>query len=226
MFLKTHGLFIALVINRIKLQMEVRHMKGEVVAILRGFSYEQVRSVCTALTKSEKIKNVEITMNTPNALDIISKIVDEFQGQLNIGAGTVITFDDLKQVIEKGVKFVLSPSGYTKEMIEYCHKRDVVAIPAALTPTEILTQFENGADIVKVFPANEFTKGYAKKVCEPLGNYPLMAVGGVNTKTVKEYLDGGYQYVGSCWGLFKKEDVLNQNEDGMLKSIKEFETNM
>ena len=226
MFLKTHGLFIALVINRIKLQMEVRHMKGEVVAILRGFSYEQVRSVCTTLTKSEKIKNVEITMNTPNALDIISKIVDEFQGQLNIGAGTVITFDDLKQVIEKGVKFVLSPSGYTKEMIEYCHKRDVVAIPAALTPTEILTQFENGADIVKVFPANEFTKGYAKKVCEPLGNYPLMAVGGVNTKTVKEYLDGGYQYVGSCWGLFKKEDVLNQNEDGMLKSIKEFETNM
>lgn len=226
MFLKRHGLFIALVINRIKLQMEVRHMKGEVVAILRGFSYEQVRSVCTTLTKSEKIKNVEITMNTPNALDIISKIVDEFQGQLNIGAGTVITFDDLKQVIEKGVKFVLSPSGYTKEMIEYCHKRDVVAIPAALTPTEILTQFENGADIVKVFPANEFTKGYAKKVCEPLGNYPLMAVGGVNTKTVKEYLDGGYQYVGSCWGLFKKEDVLNQNEEGMLKSIKEFETNM
>lgn len=201
-------------------------MKGKVTAIQRGFSYEQVRSVCRVLVQSEKIKNVEITMNTPNALDIISKITDEFQGTLNIGAGTVITFRELKQVLERNVKFVLSPTGYTKEMVAYCHERNVTAIPAALTPSEILTQFENGADIVKVFPANEFSRGYAKKVCEPLGNYPLMAVGGVNAGTVKEYLEGGYQYVGTCWGLFKKQDVLEQNEEGMLQSVREFEANM
>ena len=202
------------------------YMKGNVTAIQRGFTYEQVRSVCRVLVQSKKIKNVEITLNTPDALAILSKIAEEFQGALNIGAGTVITFRDLKQVLERDVRFVLSPTGYTKEMIEYCHERKVTAIPAALTPSEILTQFENGADIVKVFPANEFSKGYAKKVCEPLGNYPLMAVGGVNAETVKEYLDGGYQYVGTCWGLFKKQDVLEQNEAGMLRSVREFEANM
>lgn len=138
-------------------------MKGNVTAIQRGFTYEQVRSVCRVLVQSEKIKNVEITLNTPDALGILSKIAEEFQGALNIGAGTVITFRDLKQVLERDISFVLSPTGYTKEMIEYCHERKVTAIPAALTPSEILTQFENGADIVKVFPANEFSKGTQRR---------------------------------------------------------------
>lgn len=198
-------------------------MKGNVTAILRGFTYEQVKSVCEVLEQSEKIKNVEITLNTEDAFEIIRKIIFEFGNTLNIGAGTVITLDDLRKVVECGVSFVLSPTGYTKEMIEYCHKRNVTVISSGFTPTEILTQFQYGADIVKVFPANELSKGYAKKICEPLGNYPLMAVGGVNATNVREHFEGGYQYVGTCWGLFRKQDVLEMNKEGMLQSLKEFE---
>lgn len=201
-------------------------MQGHVTTILRGFKYEQVKSVCNVLAKSEKIKNVEITLNTPDVFETLKKICTEFDGQLFVGAGTVITFDDLKKAIDCGVKFVLSPAGYTKEMIDYCHEKGVIAIPSGLTPTEILTQFQYGADIVKVFPANEFSKSYAKKVCEPLGNYPLMAVGGVNANNVREHFDGGYQYVGTAWGLFNKQDVIDMNEDNMLKSVKEFEAKM
>lgn len=201
-------------------------MKGNVTAILRGFNYEQIRTVCKVLSQCNKIKDVEIALNTPNALEIIEKLVYEFGDELNVGAGTVITFTDLKKVISAGAKFVLSPAGYSKEMIDYCHSNNVIVISAGLTPTEILNQFQYGADIVKVFPANEMSKGYAKKVCEPLGNYPLMAVGGVNAKNVKEHFEGGYQYVGTCWGLFKKEDVLNMNEEGLLNSVHEFEAQL
>ncbi len=201
-------------------------MKGTVTTILRGFSYEKVRCVCEALCQSEKIKNVEITLNTPNAYETIEKIAKEFKDRLSIGAGTVKTFDELKKVIDCGIEFVLSPCGYTKEMIDYCHDHNVIAIPAAFTPSEIFTQYSYGADIIKVFPANELSKGYAKKAMEPLGDIPLMAVGGVNATNVKEHFDGGYKYVGTCWGLFKKEDVENMNMEGLVNSIKEFETRM
>ncbi len=201
-------------------------MKGNVTTILRGFNYEQVRSVCRVLVGSEKIKNVEITLNTPDAFTTIKKITEEFGKELNIGAGTVITFEELKKAIDCNVAVVLSPCGYTKEMIDYCHEHNVTAIPSGLTPSEIQTQFDYGADIVKVFPANEFSKSYAKKVLEPLGNHPLMAVGGVNDKNVKEHLDGGYQYAGTCWGLFEKADVLEMNEENMALSVKKFEAGM
>ncbi len=81
-------------------------MKGNVTCILRGYTYEQVRSICNVLTKGEIVKDVEITMNTEGAVDIIKKIVPEFKDSLNIGAGTVISFDDLKAAIDAGAKFV------------------------------------------------------------------------------------------------------------------------
>lgn len=201
-------------------------MKGNVTTILRGFKYEQVRSVCNVLVKSKKIKNVEITLNTPDVYETLKKICKEYEDELFVGAGTVITFEELKKAISCGVKFVLSPTGYTKEMIDYCHEKGVIAIPSGLTPTEILTQFQYGADVVKVFPANEFSKTYAKKVCEPLGNYPLMAVGGVNANNVHEHFEGGYQYVGTAWGLFRKVDVIEMNEEKMLECVVEFESKM
>ena len=201
-------------------------MKGKVTVILRGYTYEQIRSVCHVLLKSTKISDVEITLNTPNALESIEKITQEFNDNLNIGAGTVITFDELKSAIQCGAKFILSPVGFTKDMIDYCHERNVTVIPSAFTPSEILTQFQYGADIIKVFPANELSKNYAKKVCEPLGDYPLMAVGGVNAENVKKHFEGGYQYVGTAGGLFNKQDILAMNEDNMLQSLRAFEENL
>ncbi len=111
-------------------------------------------------------------------------------------------------------------------MIDYCHKHNVLAIPAAYTPSEIATQLKYGADIVKVFPANELSKNYANKVKETLKNCTLMAVGGVNTNNVKEHFAGGYQYVGTAGGIFNKKDMLDKNEDALLKSLKEFENQL
>lgn len=169
---------------------------------------------------------MEITLNTDNAYEIIRAIAKDYQGRLNVGAGTVQTYDELVNAIEAGAKFVLSPRRMTKDMLAYCNENDIISVPGSFTPSEIGEQFELGANIVKVFPANELSLSYAKKVREPMGDLKLMAVGGINKSNVKDALDSGYQYVGTAGGLFAKEQIINKDFEGMLKSLKEFEAEL
>ena len=169
---------------------------------------------------------MEITLNTDNAYKIIRTISDEFQGKLNIGAGTVQTYDELVKAVEAGAKFVLSPRQMTADMLAYCKKKGIVSVPGSFTPSEIGEQFAMGADIVKVFPANELSLKYAKKVCEPMGDLKLMAVGGINKENVREALDSGYKYVGTAGGLFPKDQIVQMDKARMLMSLKEFEAEL
>lgn len=194
-----------------------------VTMILRGYTYEQVQCVAEVLLNSNYICNMEITLNTEGAYETIKKIADGFQGRLNIGAGTVQTYDELLKAVEAGARFVLSPRMMTKDMLYYCKTNGIISVPGAFTPSEIAQSFTDGADIVKVFPANEVSLSYAKKVCEPMGNLPLMAVGGINRDNVKEALESGYQYVGTAGGLFKKEDIVSLNKENLMESLARFE---
>lgn len=177
---------------------------SKVTMILRGYTYEQVRCVAEVLINSSYVKNMEITLNTSNAYEIIKKIADEFQGRLHIGAGTVQTYDELVQAIAAGAVFVLSPRKMNQKMLDYCKQHNVIAVPGAFTPSEIAESLEMGADIVKVFPANEVGFDYAKKLCEPMGELPLMAVGGIQAGNVKKALQSGYTYVGTYSHIFYK----------------------
>ena len=190
--------------------------------ILRGYNYEQVRLVVEVL-KGSKIKNVEVTLNTENAIEIIKKISDEYSSVMNIGAGTVLSYEELVQAVEAGAKFVLAPNMMSAKMIDYCKSKGIISVPGAFTASEISECFKMGADIVKIFPANELSYNYAQKVCEPLGDFPLMAVGGVNAENVKDVLSGSYKYVGTAGGIFKKEDIISMNEAKMRESLQRFE---
>ncbi|MFV0551973.1 MAG: bifunctional 4-hydroxy-2-oxoglutarate aldolase/2-dehydro-3-deoxy-phosphogluconate aldolase [Anaerorhabdus sp.] len=198
---------------------------SKVTMILRGYTYEEIRCVAEVLItcNSRYIRNMEITLNTDNAISIIKDIVKEFGNYLNIGAGTVQTYDELVQAIDAGAKFVLSPRMMSKEMLDYCKEKQVVSIPGSFTPSEIGNSFDNGANIVKVFPANELSLSYAAKVREPMGDYALMAVGGINKTNVKEALTSGYQYVGTAGGLFSKENIKSKNKEKLIEELKEFE---
>lgn len=196
---------------------------SKVTMILRGYSYEQVKSVAEVLLDSRYVRNMEITLNTEGAYEIIRKIAAEFQGKLNIGAGTVQTYEELLKAVDAGAKFALSPRTMTEEMISYCSQNNIISVPGAFTASEIADQLEKGADIVKVFPANEVSLSYAKKLCEPMGNLPLMAVGGINRKNVKEAFEMGYEYVGTAGGLFRKEDILDLDKEKLKESLKQFE---
>lgn len=199
---------------------------SKVTMILRGYNLDQVRNVAEVLLHAKFVKNMEITLNTDNAYEIIRAIAKDYQGRLNVGAGTVQTYDELVNAIEAGAKFVLSPRRMTKDMLAYCNENDIISVPGSFTPSEIGEQFELGANIVKVFPANELSLSYAKKVREPMGDLKLMAVGGINKSNVKDALDSGYQYVGTAGGLFAKEQIINKDFEGMLKSLKEFEAEL
>lgn len=201
-------------------------MLGIATMILRGYTYEEVRLVATVLKDARYVRNMEITLNSEDPYTIISKISKEFGNELNIGAGTVQVYDELVKAIDAGAKFCLSPRMMTKEMLDYCKEKNVISVPGSFTPSEIAWSLENGADIVKVFPANELSISYANKVCEPMGKLPLMAVGGVNKENVREHYDSGYEYIGTAGGLFKKEDIKNLDYDKLVIALKEFEAKL
>lgn len=197
-----------------------------VTVIMRGYNYEEVAAVAETLIKGSKIKNIEVTLNTDNAFNIIRDLNLTYGDKLNIGAGTVLNLAQLIKCKEAGAKFALSPTVMSKEMIEYCKENDMLSIPGAFSPSEIYQMHSWGADYIKVFPSNELSKSYANKVKEPLGDLRLMAVGGVNSSNVKEFFDSGYDAVGTAGGIFEKDDIINIRKENLLNSLRSFENNM
>lgn len=193
-----------------------------VTIILRGYNYNQARTVMKALVQSN-IRAVEITMNTEGALETISKLSKEFGDTMLIGAGTVTTMEQAKAAINAGAKFILSPVMLSKEIIDLCREKSVITVPGAMSPTEIYKSFEDGADIVKIFPAISCGTRFFKDVKAPLGNVPLMAVGGVSKQNAKEFFKDGADFLGIGSGIFNKEDIESENFEGLIKSVKEFE---
>ncbi len=194
---------------------------AKVTAILRGYEFEQIDYVIGLLVNSS-IKAVEITLNHADSKNIIKTIVKKYGQVISIGAGTVLTKEDLIDVIKCGVEFVLSPTVFDKDMIDYCKTNDVISVPGALSPSEIYQNLKLGADIVKVFPAARFGSTYFKDISAPLGKVPLMAVGGINGENMKEYFTAGAKFVGISSGLFDSSDIKNCDEIGLKKSLNYF----
>lgn len=201
-------------------------MLSKVTMILRGYTYEEVRCVANVLLGSKNIRNMEVTLNTENAFEIIEEISKEFGDQLNVGAGTVLTYEELVKAHKAGAAFVLSPHLMSKEMMDYCTKHSIFSVPGAFTPSEVAQAMSLGANAVKIFPANEVSYSYANKMREPMGDLPLMAVGGVNKTNVKEVLNSGYSFVGSAGGIFSKEDIKNKDTAKLENALEDFEKSL
>ena len=156
------------------------------------------------------MKTLEITVETPRVNNLIEKLVTTFGNQLIVGAGTVLDPETARSAIQAGAKFIFSPT-VNIETIKMTKRYGVISIPGALTPTEILTAYENGADIVKVFPANVFGPGYLKSVNAPLPQIPLMPTGGIELSNIKEYLNAGAVAVGIGNSLVNTQKLSNPN---------------
>lgn len=195
---------------------------SKVTVILRGYNYETVRNICLAINRTKHIRNVEVTMNTPDALNIISTISKEFGECLNIGAGTVTSLEQAEQAIIAGAKFLLSPTVMEKDIVDYASEKNVLTVCGAFSPTEILEAIENNCDAIKIFPASATSESYFNDIKAPLGNFKIMAVGGVNKLNAKEYFDRGANYIG-LGGLFSKDSLKENNLEKMVKDCEEFE---
>lgn len=197
----------------------------KVTVILRGYTYEQCCCVVRQLVGT-KLSAVEVAMNTSGAADIIARLVEEFGEEVRIGAGTVTTPERARAAAKAGSKFMLSPICFTPEIFQIARDAGAVTVPAAFSPTEIHSMFEQGADIVKVFPAARLGAKYLSDVQAPLDWMPLMVVGGVNAHNVQEFFDAGASYAGIGSGIFEKDDIRAMNYNALAAQVKAFEQNL
>lgn len=160
-----------------------------VVAVLRADSPDALVQVAQAIGRGG-IGAVEITMTTPGALDVIGECANRLGDEILLGAGTVLDPETARAAILAGAEYIVTPT-LNPDVITLCRRYDKVIIPGALTPTEILTAWECGADIVKVFPATAVGPRYFKDVKAPLPQIDLMPTGGVDLDNAGDFIRAG-----------------------------------
>ena len=167
----------------------------KVIAIVRGAVAQQCMKIAQALYDGG-IRLMEITYNQKEpesfqaTADTIGSLAREFEGRMLIGAGTVTTPELVDLTADAGGKFIISPDCYP-DVIRRTLERNMVSIPGAMTPTEIMTASRCGADFVKLFPAAQLGIPYVKAVTAPISHVKLLAVGGINEQNITDYLSAG-----------------------------------
>jgi len=164
-----------------------------VVAIMRAKSSDQLL-VAADSVKAGGVNAIEVTMTTPGALDVINQATSKYGDEVIFGVGSVLDAETARAAILAGAQFVVCPTLNLKT-IEMCRRYSVPVVPGAFTPTEILTAWQAGGDIVKVFPASLGGPSYFKAVKAPLPQVKLVPVGGVNLKTTADFIRAGAEVV-------------------------------
>ncbi len=187
-------------------------LKHKLVAILRGMPANDTVAIANALYEGG-IRILEVTLNSEQALDLIERLSHTFQDKMMIGAGTVLDHSDAVNAIAAGASFLISPS-MDSRVINTTKKAGRISIPGAFTATEILTAYNNGADIVKVFPAPD--AAYIKNILAPLNHIRLMPTGGIDETNIKAFAATGAVAFGIGSALVKSGSVVDNNYLGEL----------
>ncbi|MFC6400840.1 bifunctional 4-hydroxy-2-oxoglutarate aldolase/2-dehydro-3-deoxy-phosphogluconate aldolase [Mammaliicoccus sciuri] len=166
----------------------------KLIAILRNANPNDILPIVETLYKAG-IRAIEVTMNSPKALESIELISNEMKDKVVVGAGTVLDAESARLAILSGATFILSPT-VDKDTIRMSKKYGAVSIPGALTPTEILEAYEYGGDIIKVFPTTSLGPEYIKDLQGPLPHIPLLPTGGVSIDNVTDFIEAGAVGVG------------------------------
>ena len=179
--------------NKREIEQVVRD--GRIIAIIRGFAPD----VCLRLAESYAkggIRLVEVTFaqkapeTWKDTASAIRSIKERFGADMKVGAGTVLTEEQLSICEQAGGEYMITPN-VKPALIRECVRRGLVAMPGALTPSETVDAWEAGASFVKVFPAGTLGPGYVKAIRAPLSHIPLLAVGGVGPDNVADFMKAG-----------------------------------
>jgi 2-dehydro-3-deoxyphosphogluconate aldolase/(4S)-4-hydroxy-2-oxoglutarate aldolase len=174
-----------------------------VVAIIRTETPRDLVGVAKALSAGG-IRFVEITMTVPGALEIIREAVAALHGtDAIIGAGTVLDGATARMAILAGARFIVGP-GFDQETVDVCGLYGIMVVPGAYTPTEIITAWKGGADVVKLFPADIGGPAYLKTLKEPLPQIELLPTRGVDFETAGAFIKAGAIAVGAGSALVSK----------------------
>jgi 2-dehydro-3-deoxyphosphogluconate aldolase / (4S)-4-hydroxy-2-oxoglutarate aldolase len=188
-----------------------RVLDSGIVAVVRSPDSAQLVQVAQALADGG-VHVIEITMTVPDALDVLRQVRRALGGRVLLGAGTVLDAETARAVILAGAEYVVSPT-VNVEVIRLCHRYDKLVMPGAFTPTEILTAWEAGADIVKVFPADVVGPAFFKALRGPLPQIRLMPTGGVDLNTAAAFLQAGACCLGIGGQLADPKAIAERNFD-------------
>ena len=201
----------------------------KVIAIIRGFAPDICLKLAEAYAKGG-IGLVEVTFNQrspetwKDTAAAIRAIGERFAGTLRVGAGTVLTSEQLSLCEQAGGEYMITPN-VNVELIRDCVRRGLVAMPGAMTPTEAVTAWDAGASFVKVFPAGSLGPGYVKALVAPLSHIPFLAVGGITPDNVGDFMRAGCVGAGVGGNLTNREWIAAGAWERIAAAAKELVAN-
>lgn len=160
-----------------------------VIAIVRSDQSQGVLQAVEAI-RLGGIKAVEVTLNTPGALELVTTLRQKYQGSMLVGAGTVLDSQSCVNALMAGAEFIVSP-GLNEEVIKTTLRYGKIVIPGALTPTEVISAYQAGAHAVKIFPAAQFGPSYIRQLKGPLNHIEMVPVGGINLENAAGFIKAG-----------------------------------
>ncbi len=187
-----------------------------VIGIMRNLPEASLEKVA-ALYAAAGFSTLEITMNSPNATGTIASLSKKFGDVLNIGAGTVLTLQDLDDAISAGASFIVTPV-INEDVIKAAVINGIPIFPGAYTPSEIYKAWSLGASMVKVFPATRLGPEFIKEVLAPLNFLKLAPTGGVSVDNFPDFLNAGARGLGMGSSLFPSTLIASESWDA-LKSL-------
>jgi len=198
-------------------------LSKKVIAIVRLDSGEKLIQVAEALKKGG-ISVIEFTCSTPNALDMVKEASARFGEDVLLGAGTVLDTETARAAILAGAEFIVTPT-INLETITMCKRYGKPVMAGAMTPTEMMTVWEAGADLIKVFPVSNIGgPNYIKAVLAPLPQLRLVPTGGVNVDNAAQHLKMGAVAVAVGGNLVNKKAVANGNWDAITAEAEQLVT--
>lgn len=191
-----------------------------IVAVIRASSGELLADVAEALLAGG-IDVMEVTFTVPGALRVLEKVANQVGDRALLGAGTVLDSETARAAILAGAEFIVSPSTDTG-VIELCNRYDKLVMPGALTPTEVVTAWQAGADIVKIFPSDLGGPAYLKALRAPLPQVRMLPTGGVNLETAADFLKAGACALGVGGSLVQASAIERRDFEHMSSLARKY----
>jgi len=186
-----------------------RISRSGVVAVLRANDGGLLVDVAEALLRGG-VEAIEVTFTVPQAHRVIERIAETLGDRIVLGAGTVLDPETARIALLAGAEFIVSPM-LNLDVIRLCRRYDKAVLPGALTPTEVLTAWEAGADVVKIFPSDLTGPAYLKALAGPLPQVRMMPTGGVNLETAVAFLKAGAFALGIGGSLVDSRSLANRD---------------
>jgi 2-dehydro-3-deoxyphosphogluconate aldolase/(4S)-4-hydroxy-2-oxoglutarate aldolase len=191
-----------------------------IIPSVRTSSIEEARFAAETVSDAG-IPIVEITMTVPGALEVITEIAHRMP-DLVVGAGTIFDLKTARHCIDAGARFLTSP-GLDPQIVAFALKEDIIAIPGALTPTEVTAAWRAGADFIKVFPCAQLGgASYIHALKAPFPEVPLVAAGGVNQQTAADFITAGAAAIGVGKELIPKKAVQLRDQHWITELARRF----